>query len=166
MLKELSSRGLKSKSGVVYFITNPAWIGMIKVGMTSDLDTRLRAYQTYDPNRAYVAKHYEFVLDRRQTERSVLDIFKVDVSEVGEWIPHRNSVKVIEFVRNAVDYHLPYATQWFKRPDGDLERELLGRKILYKPGARHFWYGKESVIGDPDRYAYKMCIRHHLAESR
>lgn len=41
------------KSGYLYIVTNEAFPGFVKVGCTDDLQSRLRAYQTSDPKRAY-----------------------------------------------------------------------------------------------------------------
>ena len=44
-----SSKTVRLKSGILYLISNPAFPGMFKVGITQDLNTRLSQYQTYDP---------------------------------------------------------------------------------------------------------------------
>jgi len=73
------------KEGIVYFIENPAWPGLIKVGITVDLDKRLATYQTYSPYRDYRVMHYNFVLDRRSTEKRILSSSLIDPQE-GEWV--------------------------------------------------------------------------------
>lgn len=73
------------KSGMVYLITNKAFPGYAKVGMTIDIDSRLSSYQTYDPHRSYIVKHYVFVEDRSLAEKKILNSFGVSL-ESGEWI--------------------------------------------------------------------------------
>lgn len=73
------------RCGIVYVITNPAYPGYFKVGMTSDLDTRLKSYQTYDPLQRFKVEHYSFVLDRRKAEKQILEKFKLDIVK-GEWV--------------------------------------------------------------------------------
>ena len=41
------------KAGYLYIVTNDAFPGFVKVGCTENLNSRLRAYQTSDPNRGY-----------------------------------------------------------------------------------------------------------------
>lgn len=73
------------KAGMVYLITNKAFPGYAKVGITIDINSRLSTYQTYDPHRAYVVKHYIFVEDRHLAEKKILNSFGVSL-ENGEWI--------------------------------------------------------------------------------
>jgi hypothetical protein len=73
------------KCGIVYLITNESFPGYYKVGITMDLDSRLKTYQTYDPFRRFKVEHYNFVSDRVAVEKYLLDKFKLDISS-GEWI--------------------------------------------------------------------------------
>lgn len=87
-----------SKEGLVYVISNPAWPEHVKIGMTVDLNKRLASYQMYDPLQQYSVKNYEFVLDRRNTEKSILNRFGIHL-ESGEWIKLDNSTKIIDAIR-------------------------------------------------------------------
>lgn len=86
------------KEGIVYFIENPAWPGLIKVGMTIDLDKRLSSYQTYSPYRDFKVKHYEFVLNRKYSESLLLSSALVEPQE-GEWVKVVDALKLIELVK-------------------------------------------------------------------
>jgi hypothetical protein len=86
------------KEGLVYLIGNPAWPEYLKIGMTMDLDKRLISYQTYDPRQLYTVKGYEFVLNRRSTESTLLEKFKIHAAE-GEWIKFSDSDKIIKALR-------------------------------------------------------------------
>lgn len=86
---------LKQKCGFVYVISNPAFEDIYKVGMTTNLKSRLSTYQTYDPHRRFKVENYVFVMDRRATEKFVLESFKVDLVG-GEWI---SNSKVTELVK-------------------------------------------------------------------
>lgn len=88
------STKLKIKCGVVYVITNEAFPGYFKVGMTTDLDARLKNYQTYDPLKRYKVEHYSFVTNRRDIEKELLDKYRVDLS-TGEWVSNENVKKAI-----------------------------------------------------------------------
>jgi hypothetical protein len=56
----------KTTKGAVYVITNDAWDGWVKVGKAGDAEDRLKGYQTGDPHRSYMLKHYVTV-DNRHT---------------------------------------------------------------------------------------------------
>ncbi len=85
--------------GLVYLIGNRAWPTHTKVGMTIDLDKRLDSYQTSDPYRSYYVKHYEFVLERRNAERQILNDYGVNI-ENGEWLNNVNANEVIKSLAN------------------------------------------------------------------
>jgi len=76
---------LNIKCGMIYLISNPAFPGYYKIGMTKDIDNRLSQYQTGDPHRAYKIEHYIFVEDARAEERKFLNEMKLDLAK-GEWV--------------------------------------------------------------------------------
>ena len=98
---KLNSRGgthLTCKEGILYFIKNPACPAYLKVGITTNIDARLATYQTGDPTRSYSVKHYEFVLDRKFYEKSILNDYKVDLG-TGEWIKDLDAVDLMDSFR-------------------------------------------------------------------
>lgn len=82
---KLTKSKYKTDCGIVYVISNPSFVGCYKVGMTKDLDRRLKSYQTYDPNRAFKVDHYRFVKNAKEVEQRVLSTFSFDLMK-GEWI--------------------------------------------------------------------------------
>ena len=103
-------RGLKIKDvdyGFVYMISNPAFPNHVKIGMTMDVFSRLKQYQTYDPFRQFKLEHYRFVLDRREMERGILDHPEV-MTENGEWVHRSQSrkifLKMTKWNKNYFDY--------------------------------------------------------------
>lgn len=88
---------MNTKSGFVYVLTNPAFEGYYKIGMTTDLNKRLQTYQTYDPHRQYKIHHNVFVSDRRETERKVLESFNVSLVK-GEWIKSDEVLKIFHSI--------------------------------------------------------------------
>lgn len=101
-LKHKLSLGYKYNTiseGIVYFIENPAWPNFLKVGITVDLDKRLQTYQTYSPFRDFKVKHYEFVLDRRLAEKSLLNSGLVE-SRKGEWVRLQDWSSLLDLVRS------------------------------------------------------------------
>lgn len=91
----------KISAGLVYVISNIIWPNKLKIGMTIDLPNRLGSYQTYDPYQSYKVDHYEFVLDRRSTERALLQTFQIDADN-GEWVSSDDAFKIIECVRTGI----------------------------------------------------------------
>jgi hypothetical protein len=75
----------KSECGIVYVISNPSFQGCYKVGITKNLNSRLKSYQTYDPNRSFKVEHYRFVKNSRQAEKEILSKFNLSLLK-GEWI--------------------------------------------------------------------------------
>jgi len=98
LLKFLEERGgtfSTTKSGIIYLIENPAFPLHCKIGMTINLDKRLASYQTYDPHRAFKVRHYEFVLNRREAEASLLSHEAISV-EAGEWVQRENGIELFK----------------------------------------------------------------------
>ena len=83
----------KLKFGIVYLISNPAFPGMFKIGMTQDLDKRLNQYQTYDPFKKFKVEHYKIVEDRKLEEKKYKEKFKMNIVN-GEWIS-TNQIKTL-----------------------------------------------------------------------
>lgn len=75
----------KPKCGIIYLISNPAFPGMYKIGITQDLGKRLSQYQTADPLRRYKVETYKFVEDIRTEEKKYLELFEADIVK-GEWV--------------------------------------------------------------------------------
>lgn len=100
LLKLQAERGMRysdSNAGIVYLIENPSFPDHYKIGMTIDLDRRLGSYQTYDPYRAYRVKKYEFVLDRKLTEKNFLSSLQSSPEE-GEWVKRDEGLRTFEHV--------------------------------------------------------------------
>ena len=58
--------------GYVYAVVNPAWSGIVKIGSTNSVKSRLNGYQTYDPYRAYrMIGWSDVVLDSFKAERAL-----------------------------------------------------------------------------------------------
>lgn len=103
------SRNIKPKDikdGFVYLITNPAWEEYTKVGISVDIYRRLASYQTSDPLRAYKITGYEYVLDRKSSEKKIHDDFGV---VDGEWVKNSSSLEIIRSLRNQLDVKPLYA---------------------------------------------------------
>lgn len=86
--------------GFVYIIKNPNYIGHFKLGITSDVEKRIKSYQTYDPNRSfYVDKKY-FVENTRKVENYLISMFSnFDVNN-GEWLENKEYKKVVDYLES------------------------------------------------------------------
>lgn len=71
------SRQVDMTEGFLYIITNPAWPGIIKVGMSIDYEERADTYQPYCPfgdfEREYASRRFD---DRRSAERLLKQILR------------------------------------------------------------------------------------------
>lgn len=83
-------------SGFVYCVSNPSFVGYVKIGISKDIKKRLASYQTYDPHRAYKIETYSFVEDKRALERELLNHYKVSTDR-GEWL---SDLSVIDYIKN------------------------------------------------------------------
>lgn len=85
--------------GVVYAIGNPAFPGWIKVGRAYDFETRLRSYQTGDPNRSYTEIYKRNFENRITAETLVHEKLKrLGVAWKGEWfcVKEETVIEVID----------------------------------------------------------------------
>lgn len=99
----IGSRKLSTevKCGIVYLISNPAFPGFVKIGMTQDVNKRLAQYQTYDPHKAYRIVDYMFVVDRKTEEKRLLDKWSIDVKN-GEWVPEQNVIEMFREIKHSL----------------------------------------------------------------
>lgn len=75
----------RHKSGFVYAVTNPAFDGWVKIGMTTDPARRLNDYQTSDPLRRYEMPAYRFFEDRRAAELEIHEEMALFGRQENEW---------------------------------------------------------------------------------
>ena len=81
-------------SGQVYAMTNPAWPGWVKIGMTVNIDDRIECYQTGAPERDYQMFAHVSVEDRRGAETRAHSMAEEKVGAVNrnhEWFRIENS---------------------------------------------------------------------------
>ena len=72
----LNDSGLPVMAGRLYAMVNPAWPGIVKVGLSANLPGRLTNYQTGSPYRDYEMIAFSgLYLDARQAERDVHTAF-------------------------------------------------------------------------------------------
>lgn len=104
LLKYKKDKGMQLKEGFVYFIENPAWPGMYKIGMTYSPKERLKQYQTYSPRRDYSLKHWSFWFTKSEAEKSVREL---GVSITHEWVTldSKSLAKHLEKVNITNDLH-------------------------------------------------------------
>ena len=80
--KELDNKNI---SGEIYIITNDAFKGWVKVGMSIKAEDRLNSYQTGDPNRDYRLYSSYFTEDRHNSERNIHEILEGRFKRQNEW---------------------------------------------------------------------------------
>lgn len=89
------------KCGFVYIISNPAWPGQYKVGISHDPKSRLAQYQTYSPNRDYKLEGYHFFFDKSVAEK----LIHSSLGATHEWVsvPSSKLVKLQELLSQSTD---------------------------------------------------------------
>ena len=81
------------KDGFVYLIENEAFPGWMKGGMTTDLKSRLDAYNQYDPLKRYRVVASKEVVSRRKAETWILHEMRMKSDLVnGEWFRIKKDV--------------------------------------------------------------------------
>ena len=76
----------KGKAGYVYIISNKAFEGYYKIGITYDIKKRLRSYQTSSPYRDYKIEYYIHHPDCRAAEKQIHEMMKYfALNKRNEW---------------------------------------------------------------------------------
>jgi hypothetical protein len=74
------------KSGYLYIISNKAWPGYLKVGVTENLNKRLSTYQTASPHRDYILEYSLHHPRYLEAEKKIKEVMKMFASEtLNEW---------------------------------------------------------------------------------
>ena len=87
------------RDGFIYLIENDAYPGWIKCGMTTELKSRLDAYNGYDPLKRFRVIASSEVPNRRKSESQLLNDLKMKSSlQTGEWfkIDKEIALKIFE----------------------------------------------------------------------
>ncbi len=72
--------------GYLYIISNPAHPDFLKFGITEDIKSRLNAYQTCDPRRAYKVEYYILHPKYKKAEIKIKEMLKYFAkSQKNEW---------------------------------------------------------------------------------
>lgn len=102
----------RESSGYVYIVENSAFCGWIKVGMTTNVQSRLNAYNGYDPLRRFVVVASAKVPDRRRVESLLLHSFGMKSSiQNSEWfkISKQDAIEIFCSVTSSRDKAHPVA---------------------------------------------------------
>jgi hypothetical protein len=87
------------KEGFVYLIINEVWNDWVKVGMTTDFESRLNSYNVYDPESKFKFVKLSYVDDRRKIESRLIKTMS-DMSQLvnGEWfkIDRNQAIEIFE----------------------------------------------------------------------
>lgn len=99
ILKQFENKSLNDPYGFVYCISNPAFNGYFKIGITKNIKSRLNSYQTYDPLRQFKIESYDFFFEARKVEKIVIEKFRIDLQK-GEWIDTNDFKTIVKFIRS------------------------------------------------------------------
>lgn len=78
--------GRKKQGGYIYIIENKAWDGWCKIGRASNIETRLKLYQTSSPFRDYVCS-YSFTTENVSFIESLIHkhMRNIGIESRNEW---------------------------------------------------------------------------------
>jgi predicted GIY-YIG superfamily endonuclease len=86
-------------NGYIYIITNKSFPGWVKIGVTEDIKSRLRTYQTSSPLRNYKIEYYIYHPDCYSAEKDIHEQMKYFArSQKNEWFEIGNLQMVIDRV--------------------------------------------------------------------
>jgi predicted GIY-YIG superfamily endonuclease len=72
--------------GYLYIISNKAWPGYVKIGVTENLNKRLQQYQTASPYRDYVLEYSLYHPRYLDAEKKIKEVMKHFALEIrNEW---------------------------------------------------------------------------------
>lgn len=72
--------------GYLYIIKNTAWPDWVKIGITTDLNKRLRSYQTSSPFRDYELMYSLYHPEYKQAEKNIRETLKPFATAIkNEW---------------------------------------------------------------------------------
>ena len=85
-------------NGYVYILTNPSWVGWVKIGRATNIDNRLRSYNTSSPYRDYKIVYYKKINNPSIIENYFNDKYG---NHNNEWfnISIANAIETIEECR-------------------------------------------------------------------
>lgn len=86
--------GISREYGYIYLVSNPAWPDKLKLGVTVDIPSRLKTYQTSSPFRDYEVVKYWFVKEPYKIERLILS----SVNTMNEWVDKVDLPKIKEII--------------------------------------------------------------------
>ena len=81
----------RNKEGYIYIISNINFPNYYKIGVTEDIKSRLRTYQTSSPLRNYRVEYYIHHPDCYEAERQIHENLKpFALSKKNEWVEINN----------------------------------------------------------------------------
>jgi predicted GIY-YIG superfamily endonuclease len=93
------------KSGYLYIVTNVAFPGWVKIGITTNLNNRLHLYQTCDPQRGYKLVYSLYHPAYQEAEKKIKEAMKpFDKSIKNEWFEVDLTVARIRLEEQLSDY--------------------------------------------------------------
>lgn len=76
----------RQKEGFIYIISNSEFPNYYKIGVTSDINNRLRTYQTSSPHRNYKLEYYIYHPNCYLAEQKIRENMKYFAKEIkNEW---------------------------------------------------------------------------------
>lgn len=92
----------RMKEGFIYIISNKNIADYFKIGVTIDIEARLRVYQTSDPNREFTVEYYVFHPEVYEAEKKIRESLKHFAKNIkGEWYN-----TTLEFAKSRLDESL------------------------------------------------------------
>ena len=87
----------RNKEGYIYIISNTNFPNYYKIGVTEDIKSRLRTYQTSSPLRNYKIEYYVQHPDCYEAEKAIHESLKpFALSKKNEWVEINNLQIVID----------------------------------------------------------------------
>ena len=99
------SKKIKKREGYLYIITNSSFPGFVKVGVTENIESRLRNYQTADPKRSYKVEFFVYHPDAYGAEKRIKEMMKYfALSQKNEWFECSLLVAIVRLQETLLDF--------------------------------------------------------------
>ena len=102
---KLSSTKNRKQGGYIYIISNIAFPGFVKIGVTENIKFRLKSYQTADPKRSYKVEFFIYHPDAYGAEKRIREMMKYfALSQKNEWFECSLPIAIVRLQETLLDY--------------------------------------------------------------
>ena len=99
-------RGTYIQKGFIYVVTNPAWSGWCKIGLSKSIENRTAGMNTYSPFRDFEIVHSVECNDMFETERTIHQRLRaMNIENNYEWfrMDTLSAIRELEAIKKVIE---------------------------------------------------------------